>query len=376
MFEIVRELWPVAVALWLLDGVYLVRAGQRLFVQSPLVGQRRLLPGWRLAALLPGERVYHAQEPAVAPTPTGIHVDLDPPRGGEPAVPAAQSRAFRYEELTAPELEGTKIRWDAATTTTLTSPTAARRLFRAVSRLAHAKPGARKALLSTRINERFDLDEIERALAAARPWTTRLDALATAFAVVLLVGLPLSAYANLGGPRALPALLVALVLLYAALLGVSVVAARRLRPWSERSALQTVAPILLCAPAAIRAPATLTVDLLSRFDPFALAAALLPAERFAPIARAELWALQHPPTTAPGADGLHPDWQEITRERQEAVLALLRRRGLAPETLLAPPQRPTPEAAGFCPICEGSFRTGIDHCPDCRRPLVAYAPRP
>ncbi|MBC8463449.1 MAG: hypothetical protein H8D61_00560 [Deltaproteobacteria bacterium] len=126
--------------------------------------------------------------------------------------------------------------------------------------------------------------------------------------------------------------------------------------------------ITLSPVAAIHALGYLTKDLFSLFDPAALAAYLLPIEKFKDYMRKEIYRIHR-------ACGENDDfgWAEFWQIRLASMRGLLDRLGLKEEDLTAQPEKTEDSADSYCPVCRTEYRPGFSFCSDCRVLLTAYA---
>ena len=113
----------------------------------------------------------------------------------------------------------------------------------------------------------------------------------------------------------------------------------------------------------LRAADLLGRELLADLEPLAVAAALLPADRFGELARHALLDLEERAAAA-GAGGSPAAEDEawLAAALRRALLGLLERRGLSAEALLAPPVPEDDRVLLWCPRCHAQYLQGVD-CP-------------
>jgi hypothetical protein len=360
LLDALRQLWPVAAALALLDAVAWVRAGRRLFVSwlRPVGGRWMMRrPGPSFAGVLPASREAAVGPALVLPAADGVYLLLDPREADGP-------RQFQPDSWTLVpwsadlvlEAEGAELQ------------VGDHRLDLGSAGEAAARCAALTALLDRAGAERRR-QAFEAAVAPAVAW-------GWAFFALLFGAFPVALYLLPPPPvRAVAALLAALALAYGAALASAIRAGRRLRREGVLPAGGTIAPLLLAPPAIVRAAAVLGRDLYHGCDPLAVAALLLPRAALLHLAGAELHgAAAAARPEAGGGDG----WRQAWQRRRAAILALLREAGIAEADVLAPPPRRDPAAAAWCPLCgaevqeETAAREGAMDCPDCALPLMQY----
>jgi hypothetical protein len=343
--DLVGEILPVLVALYVIDAAVLVRAGQILFVSGwgGLFEARG--PGLRLPGLLP-----------VAEAVVGVSLPLRARADGV-VVPGGRNRErlFAFDAMDAVSVEGGAVRLASGVALPVRPPGLAPEVARVLERLRTTPRGRRLARLRRELRRRSD----PRALSSLRAREARmLPALRWLSGLVFLalfVLLPMSLTPALPRrPSPLVALLVSLVL-YAATVGVS---ARLLLDCGVRGKrlLGSLLPLLLFPPAAAHAPSIVARDLFLGFEPAALARELLP-----PPARDRFERLSGP-ASPPAAWDL------------AALVQGLVARGRVRGAPLSPPPRVDATAHAFCPRCLAEYRAGFSRCRDCDTALVPFAP--
>jgi hypothetical protein len=340
--DLLAEILPVLVALYVIDSALLVREGQSLFVSDWRGRFSRRGPGLRWPGLLPPVEAYLAATLPLRGTPDGLLVSDR--RGGERLVEFES-----MEEVTSAE---GALRLAPRVDVPVRPRSAAPEVARVVERLRRTPRERRLAQLRRELCLRCD----EEALVALRERQLRglfaLRASSVASAVALFALVPASLVAELR-VRPSPVVAVAVaVLLWAATLACSV---RVLRDCGlgARAIGSAVLPMLLFPPAAAHAPSIVGRELYLGFEPLALARLLLPPAAFDRLAR-------HPGPVDPPA----------TTEAWD-VAALVR--GLVRRRAPAAPPSPTDATAGaYCPSCLAEYRSGFARCSDCDVPLESY----
>lgn len=345
--DLVGEILPVLVALYVIDGAVLVRAGQVLFVSGwgGLFEARG--PGLRLPGLLP-----------VAEAVVGVSLPFRACADGV-LVPGGRNRErlFPFDSMDAVSAEGGTVRLASGVELPVRPPGLAPEMARVLERLRTTPRGRRLARMRRELRRRSDpralssLRAREARMLPALRWLSGLAFLA------LFVLLPMSLTPALPRrPSPLVALLVSLVL-YAATVGVS---GRLLLDCGVRGKrlLGSLLPLFLFPPAAAHAPSIVVRDLFLGFEPTALARELLP-----PPARDRFERRSGPVSPDAAAWDL------------EALVQGLVARGRGRGAPLSPPPRVDATAHAFCPRCLAEYRAGFSRCRDCDTALVPFAPR-
>lgn len=356
MHELLVELYPWIVALWVLDALAEPRRGHLLVVSGP--GRPRLVrAGLHLAGLSPLAEVIALHD--LPWLTAGARTFLREPGRGEdaPLVTGAALEPHDAVALAGASRVGKKL--VVASRTVLVAPTPEWAESLRV-RLAEGAAGRGAAQLAA------DVADARALRARQRPYLLALRALAPALAAGALGLWPLAAWA----PDRLPVPAEALLLALAGLvLAIAATGAAMLRACGEGWGGSVRAGLYLAVypVAALRPLGHLSRSLYRRFAPPAALAALLPPSALADfaareLARARLSRAATPPELAPA-------WEA----RREALSAVLAAAGLSEAEVSAPPA-PEEGAAGYCPLCRAQYRPGFGRCADCGVAAEPLAP--
>jgi hypothetical protein len=346
--DLLSEILPALIALYLVDSAMLVRARQVLFVSGWDGRFEARGPGLRLPGLLPVAEVVLGVRLPLRATADGVLVPAG--RGRERLVPFGSMRPV--------SADGGVVRLGPGTELPVSPHGLVPEVARIIESLRTTRRERRGARLRRELRRRVD----RRALASARARQARLlptlRLLSGLTFVAIFVVLPASLVPELPRRPHPLAALGAAVLLYAATLAAS---ARLLTEcgFRGRRLLGALLPLLLFPPAAAHAPSIVVRDLYLGFEPLALARQLLPA-------------LERERLERPGVRA-RPVVDDAAWNVDTLVLELLRRSGQA-ETPRTRPARRDAGASAFCPSCGAEYRAGFDRCSDCDEPLAPFAP--
>ena len=193
------------------------------------------------------------------------------------------------------------------------------------------------------------------------------------FAFILL---PLIVAMHEFGRFGLP-LLESAVLCWFSLLICYYFAHRELKPGAVGARRKSLAKLCVMPTAAIRACDFLGLDLLSEYDPLAIAAAIAKPKLLKDLASDVLHDLYFPrlpvcPSTSPQAAEIEQTFREQLIQQLEEML---NRQDISPDELMtvAPPSDPA--HASYCPRCQAQYLISEGTCQDCGdRPLVRFEP--
>jgi hypothetical protein len=364
LLDVLREIFPVLVLLYALEGIAWVGARNLLFVRWPWGWRGSEGRGIRPAGFFPFDFAVSAAGPAVIATAAALHVPDAEARGGSLYDPERWLR-IGYDEAAAEIEEGT-VRLGGRHLVRLPSRAHAEEWAARLAEIRTLAPEARAKRLAKHRAAAFDLPAASDRLEALRSRTEFLNILGWGLFVFLLLLLPAVLYLHPHPERLLVPLLVGILLLYGATLVTTLRAGRAL---SREGALRrppSLLPLVFSPVAATRAAAILARDLFVGFDPLLLTALLLGKKRFLERARAEL----HGAAFAAGRGD--ESWKRHWEERRKAVLRLLGRFEIGEAEAFAPPARQDPAARSWCPVCGTEFSSNSGSCDDCGLPLAGF----
>lgn len=197
-----------------------------------------------------------------------------------------------------------------------------------------------------------------------------------AYFLLLFVVVP-AALLRLGPSRSWP-YLVGLVLLQGALTARFFYRAHRLlHPAAPDERFTQTIVVLLSPPSGVRALDALSRTVLQDFHPLAVAKALGETEALRSLASRTLRELRFPALPAvtsvdPAVVSAEQDWRHLL---DRSITRALRRWGLDPDQILAPPRQQDPACRSWCPRCEQQFTMESGRCQSCGGiHLLAFAP--
>jgi hypothetical protein len=367
MAEIVYELYPFIVALYLVDALAWVSTREVVFASLTGESFRTRRPGLNLIGLLPFAMDLRVAANRPIATRSGV---LVPPEG--PVTAGALSNPSNYQtvpytEARQAKVEHTTVKFNDFTRWKAPTPGAALHVQALVLELSGLPEAQRDDRIRKQLRAAFDPDEARRRLDEFSAATEPLVALDDALFFTIFIVLPGCAILA----PAIPALMAIVAALSACLWAVTAAAtvrlARRLatlgilRPDAVR-----LATALLLPPTAFRGRHALVAELVHDLEPLAIAAALAPGECHGQLVRAERAAVER----ALAAES--PDhWKHAWKLRSELLTDLLERTGL-PETEPVAPRGS--EVGLICPACTAAYRPGFERCSDCNVTLVPAIP--
>ncbi len=332
--------------------------------------------GWATAGALPGNakggililnplpplgEVFLAEMPQFTLSPDELRrggiEHLDRPAAGGPD--AASRSLDRIRQVSH---AGRDLRLDGKLFATLADEAEAGRWSALLTRLLPLPPAARAPLIRHQFRESLDADAAARRLEECRRDSRLLRGLCNLLWLWLFFIPPLVAW-RVGLSHAFAtALGGTLLLAWGAILPVWLRKHRARLPELREARFTEGLKMALFPPAAVRALDVLLARAMSGFHPLAVAAAVLPAAAFAGFARRVLADLEQP-LPLPGALEAAAVWhREALREE---VRRFLKKRGLNPESLLAPPAATDPGCTQYCPRCQTLYTELARTCPDC-----------
>ncbi len=366
MVALLHELFPWALAFFVLNSFALVGARRRLLVSWN--GEPHRLERRRLAApgLWPACEAIAPFEPRLWLTATGLIV----PRGGGLAPPDAEELVeIPWARLADARAEGSRVKSDAGEVLRAPTPETAAALAARVRGWARAATGAeRMADLEAWLQERLRVDLVRERRRRQRERLGPLRLASTIAFASGFVALPASLYLpEQPGALALGAFALALLAaLAAAVAAARMLAAAGLGRAATRRALE---PLLFYPPLAAHAPSFAARHLYADFAPLAVVAALAGPEDVRRVA-AEEWLEIDEGLARTDPARLGDYW----RVRREVLSAWLRSVGLGEGDALLTRERQDPLAVVYCPACGAEYRRALGRCGDCDVALRDWGP--
>ena len=365
LLAVFRDIFPFLAVLYALDGIAWVGALDLLFA--------RRLWGWtavegrgvRLAGILPLDLAFSAAGPVAIPASDGLLLPEPAVRGAQAYDPERWTR-LAWERI-APAVEEATLRLGGPHRVRFPSRSHAEAFRELLDEVRGLAPEAREKRLAKHAGRSLDLEAAQARLEAFREETQLLRVLSWGLFVLTLLLLPAVLYLHPRPEILLAPLLAGILALYLAVVGAAAFVGSRLR---RDGLLRRPAPLstLLLSPiSATRAVPALGRHLFEGFDPRAVAALLLPRDRFLARVRAEL----HGASFA--AERGDESWRRHWSERRKALLRLLGRMGIAEAEALAAPERRDSAAQSWCPFCGTEYRSPDGSCEDCGLPLSSFS---
>ncbi len=360
MYQLIEDVYPYLIGFFLLDGLIRVRGDQVAFIALWGARIRRRGPGVYAYGLLPTAEVVLAADLPLLLDTQGLHH-----LAGEGAWVSIPHEAIRGVEA-----RGRSVAVAAETSAQIDCASRGRALRVAadIESVRRASPAERPEVLDRLDREASDVAGLRARCSDLSALVTPLRILSSLLGSFFLVLLPAGLYYPGQAWRpAVPWLVLAILLLHASVVALSV---RLLRRCGHRSRviLEALAPLLLFPPGSIHALSLVLRDGYLRFASPACAVAWLDPTVLVPLARRELRRLGRTASELQGA-------VLAAHARRQAHLW---HRSLAAAGIEADhdPVRCDPTAASYCPACLAEYRQGFEECSDCREPLAAYTSDP
>lgn len=349
MYQLLEELLPWFLGLYVLDSVAFEAANETLFVCRHRVFAA--VRGPFVAGLLPWSEVVSAAAWSVRFSRAAVHW---PEAGGFAAV--------AWESLGPIEQTDRTIR-AGGRSLRLPSPRDARHLAALLARLRDTPPARREAELASAFRDRSDVG----ALRGLRERADRHGRVLAGLGAFLLVGLFVVIPLGLGQrfpwvPD--PARVLAMVALaYVAIVALSW---RTLRSCGVPggAALGMLSNLFFLPATAAHVRSFLARHLYAAFDPLALAAVFLPEPAFRRYAREAFHRIR-----TEGAGGV-PDHARLAEAAWRQVVS---ESGRKEQEILSAPTTSDFTAASYCPLCSTEYRPHFSDCSDCRVALLPLA---
>jgi len=363
MTELVEDVLPWFVALYIFDAVIQLRRGQVVLTRLwPFEFQLRG-PGLQIAGLMPWSIGLIAHDLPVLPTTDGVWV-FDPQARNAPAVVRSTSISLVPWHLLADlRADGSVVKGAQRVLFRACTPRATRALASDLVRVRESGRERVEIELEHVLTRGFDLSAVRSVWNRVRLPILLASCFGSVEAFILFGVIPVVTFTSWSANAAWGTVLLALA---AAHLGVvlSSVWAMVRKGAGFGEAVHAIAPLVVFPPFAVRAGSHLARDAFVQFEPMALGAALLPTTAFLRLARRE-WVRIAESQSATDSLGLAAYWSA----RRRAVEGLLSASGTSVRAVLLPPPLEDGTAA-WCPLCTCEYRPGFARCADCDLALV------
>jgi hypothetical protein len=299
-------------------------------------------------------------------SPAGIRLGGDTSGGVQPPT-SSGPKQFAYDEIQSVESRHVELLINGRAAARCASTEIARGLAESLSTILKTPPAAREGAIESILQSATDVEAIRARLALLRTQGFVLTLASTCFFVFTFV----LGYLLLCVPQGVPyqsgIYFAGLAATWLVTVTCFWVAHRKIFPGQNRERRQRIAMMLLVPTGAMRAPATLSRNLLANLHPLAVASVLCSAETFRALAQRTLLSInQLAHATASGAGNGGDATAEWFYSRLSHHLAdVVRLRGLEPTELLQAPT-PDPDALSYCPRCHAQFVVLSGVCRECR----------
>lgn len=365
MTELLAELLPFLAAIYVAEGVAIVRPFQRLYTSGLGRWFDVRLPGLTYLGFLPWTEVVGTQAPPFAVSGESL---FTLPRWRREEPPVFEPPDLEPVELASLAKAHAEQRWVRAGRRKLfqaASPGLAAR-FAAVLRAAQAAgPAERVGAIREALAIGGQVEKVRAVRRAQRPYLIALRVTCTLLFLAIFGLLPLKLSLGPAVPLPWDQLLRMVAALYGWTLFLTAMMLVRCGvPGGDVAG--TVFQLLLMPPSTVRALSMGAREIYERFDPAVVAAVLMEEKRLVPFARRELRGLEFSAERTEGV-GLGEFWT-MRRKLWERALKDARR---SVKDALGAPARAAGDATRYCPVCSSEYVRG-DACSDCRVPLNAF----
>ena len=368
MREILTTLYPYFVLLYIIDCLIYVGKQQVYFVSLLGNGFRLVTQGIQVAGLFSFSQSMAAGNPDLYPSESGIYFRSNDNESRGLLNYPEEFRFIPYAYIDNPTPDENKVLLSKDVAVKTTSSLFAKRLADRLAGTARTEHAQRRELIRNFMKEDTDIERIAEIHHSCMRRFGYIKILCTLLFIEFFILLPIALYWLLPPKFILNTLLANIGILYVCTVSYTYYLLSKV--YGKNSGLKTTVmlSITLSPVAAIHALGYLTKDLFTLFDPAALAAYLLPIEKFKDYMRREIYRIHR-------ACGENDDfgWAEFWQIRLASMRGLLDRLGLKEEDLTAQPEKTEDSADSYCPVCRTEYRPGFSFCSDCRILLTAYA---
>ena len=248
-----------------------------------------------------------------------------------------------------------------------------------IEQLRVLPPEQRSGAIDAALADSLRLRAIRQRLLLFRQLSGPLKIYSHCVLLLLFFALPAAIGSHLVRPYLLPILTLLLLALLTTVHSFYY-AHKQLYPDTRGTRLRATLTMVFTPTAAIRASDVLSRELLSAFQPLAVAWVLCSPELFRPFVRHLLLDLEHPmqPVCPPTANDVQRQAVSAFHQRLHTALRdFLTRQQQDPTELTRPLAPEDPSCLTYCPRCEGQFLLPAGVCENCGGlTLLAFIPQP
>ncbi|NLE02695.1 MAG: hypothetical protein GX640_22750 [Fibrobacter sp.] len=354
---ILWELFPVFVAIYLIECISFVRDGTLLFIPRIF----RYLPylnhaGFGIGAISPSSMTFYSIDSQLLFTSKGFYYPDDEYVAEFPFSPLSRYRFCSYEDIQTLKTEERDLLLNKKVILRTQSPKTSRAIYDSIKQFAARPiPGNDSAF-----KDSFRRDLLKSRINAVKKNSSILSLTGNTFFVLLFIALPLWFLFNekLYLPTAVYITYFAsIILLWIGGLTAYSVCSKRLYGKTDwMSTLQFVfCPVSICHLTAYFGKYSLL-----NFNPFTMASVLLPRKDFLAFARKK-YAVINAQLRASPPEHL-AEILRITKEEYERIAG---ETGFSLEDLKAVPGNRDRFTKEFCPVCLSEFQRPVKNCPNC-----------
>ncbi len=302
--------------------------------------------------------------PSLAYTPTAVaRMDGEQANAGTTAQADAATALNEIKRVTTSD---DALYVDGRMLAQFVTPKVARREARFLRRLVHLPEEQRSGAIAGHLAQQFDVAAAARRI---RQFDRRLRMLrlATVFLMVFLFVLLPSLHFSVGLLRWWWALIPTYIVLQLAIVSEFVALHGRYEPRQKSQRVRHALLMAMAPTAAMRGFDALSRSLLAEFHPLTVAATVLPRPAFHALAQKTFLQMLYPPQR-PDTDASTPRARVVDASNTELARTLrawLPSQGIAPETILAPPEAHDQRCKSYCPRCHGQFVEPTATCVSC-----------
>ena len=360
MREVFSVLFPVLVALYLLDCVKYIPQYHLLFVSNFGVKFNLKRAGFHFVGLSPLSSLVNAHNYPTFFTASGLYFLETEDRYEIELYNAEEFSFLSYKDIAKIEADGETVKVNGKAIMKTPAHKIARNFVSLVNELKSLDPSKRFIKIKSYLSESFDLQGAARLKLSHAKLFFYLKILCGFLFLNIFVMAPLVLYSNLNAYVNIHVVALYIGSSYLIIVVLTHLGHKRIYREEKLQRLYSLLSLICLPVSAMHVISYLTRDMYSRFHYLTTACALMPPVTFGELARKELFRIEYLASQIKNSD-----WIESLNLERTNISILVKKAGLAIEALLSVPQKQDELATSYCPYCLCEYTKDFSECYDC-----------
>jgi len=368
MIEVIADLFPYIVLLYLIDCIKYIHQYHLIFVSYTGIKYGLKKSGFHVTDLLPiGNTIISHNYPIVL-TCKGLYTLELEIKNYELDLYREEDFIFiSYQDIDVVQTDGKAVKINGKNYFKLPSPISALKISELIKELQELSPIKRLEKIRSFLSEESDLEKIINVRQSLNSKILYLKVLCSFLFINVFILVPAVLYTNFYLYFNVFFIISSMGAAYVLIFFMTYFVHRKML-FDEKAQRAYILLTLVFYPiAAIHVLSYFIKDIFVRFNFLAIAASTLPSREFIILARKELYKIEHSKCRIN-----NDDWIEYWNLKKNHLICLIQEKGYSLKDFLSAPQKQDDMAVGYCPYCFGEFIKELKTCPDCGIPINKF----